>query len=221
LARRPIHDGLGTLLDALGGEKNGNGVLCPAPGHSPHDRGMRVWPDRTDPLGFKVHLFNGGDWKSAKDYVARALGIQEHWARVFGGNLRFLSNCPNCPSVSAFLSPRDIWDSGTSATGGTSGTAGTVGTVGTAGPVIAARTDRAVKHHPPPKRVRTQLRMHIMDQLTSQRPTQHLWLISGAAASLRKLVSDLLPSRTPVRRAWRCWDGSLDSGSLLMATCLR
>jgi putative DNA primase/helicase len=31
----------------------------------------------SDPLGFKVHLFNGGDWKSAKDYVARALGIQE------------------------------------------------------------------------------------------------------------------------------------------------
>jgi putative DNA primase/helicase len=66
-----------TLLDALGGEKNGNGILCPAPGHSPRDRGMRVWPDSTDPLGFKVHLFNGGDWQTAKHHVARALGMQE------------------------------------------------------------------------------------------------------------------------------------------------
>jgi hypothetical protein len=36
---------VGTLLDVLGGEKNGNGILCPAPGHSAHDRGMRVWAD--------------------------------------------------------------------------------------------------------------------------------------------------------------------------------
>jgi hypothetical protein len=69
--------GVGTLLDALGGEKNGNGILCAAPGHSPGDRGMRVWPDSTDPLGFRVHLFNGGDWQSAKDHVARALGMAE------------------------------------------------------------------------------------------------------------------------------------------------
>src|SRR5262245_5660620 len=68
---------VGTLLDALGGEKNGSGILCPAPGHSPRDRGMRVWPDPTDPLGFRVHLFNGGDWQSAKDHVARALGMAE------------------------------------------------------------------------------------------------------------------------------------------------
>ena len=35
---------------------------------------MRVWPDPTDPQGFKVHLFNSGDWQGAKDHIARALG---------------------------------------------------------------------------------------------------------------------------------------------------
>ena len=38
---------------------------------------MRVWPDPTDPQGFRVHLFNGDDWQAAKDHVARALGMQE------------------------------------------------------------------------------------------------------------------------------------------------
>src|SRR4029450_13201978 len=66
-----------SLLRALGGEKNGNGILCPSPGHSARDRGMRVWPDPSDPLGFRGHLFNGGDWKSAGVHVARALGTQE------------------------------------------------------------------------------------------------------------------------------------------------
>jgi putative DNA primase/helicase len=65
-----------SLLREIGGEKNGNGILTAAPGHSVRDRGMRVWPDPTDPRGFKVHLFNGGDWQSAKDHVARALGTQ-------------------------------------------------------------------------------------------------------------------------------------------------
>src|SRR5262245_50462972 len=68
---------VGPLLRALGGEKNGNGILCPTPGHSARDRGMRIWPDPTDPLGFKVHLFNGEDWQSAKVHVRRALGVQE------------------------------------------------------------------------------------------------------------------------------------------------
>jgi hypothetical protein len=67
-----------SLLRALGGERNGNGILTATPGHSARDRGMRVWPDPTDPQGFKVHLFNGDDdWQGPKDHVARALGIQE------------------------------------------------------------------------------------------------------------------------------------------------
>jgi hypothetical protein len=46
---------------------------------------MRLWPDPTDPMGFKVHLFNGGDWQSAKDYVAREIGVSRWWpgARKF------------------------------------------------------------------------------------------------------------------------------------------
>ena len=75
-----------SLLREFGGERNGTGLLTAAPGHSVHDRGMRVWPDPTDPQGFKVYLFNGGDWQSAKDYVARAIGTQEwrprdRWSR--------------------------------------------------------------------------------------------------------------------------------------------
>ena len=66
-----------SLLRAVGGERNGNGILTASPGHSVRDRGMRVWPDPTDPQGFRVHLFNGDDWQSAKDHIARALGMQE------------------------------------------------------------------------------------------------------------------------------------------------
>lgn len=66
-----------SLLRALGGEKNGNGILTAAPGHSARDRGMRVWHDPTDPQGFRVHLFNGNDWQGARDHVARALGMHK------------------------------------------------------------------------------------------------------------------------------------------------
>jgi Toprim domain len=66
-----------SLLRAVGGERNGNGILTAAPGHSDRDRGMRIWPDPTDAQGFRVHLFNGDDWQGAKDQVARALGLQE------------------------------------------------------------------------------------------------------------------------------------------------
>src|SRR4051812_48737630 len=66
-----------SLLHAVGGERNGNGILTASPGHSDRDRGMRVWPDSTDPRGFRVYLFNGDDWRGAKDHVAQALGMQE------------------------------------------------------------------------------------------------------------------------------------------------
>jgi putative DNA primase/helicase len=68
-----------SLLRALGGEKNGNGILCPSPGHSARDRGMRVWPDPNDAMGFKTCRFNGNvdDWQGDKDHVTRALGMPE------------------------------------------------------------------------------------------------------------------------------------------------
>ena len=65
------------LLRASVARGTATAFLTAAPGHSVRDRGMRVWPDPTDPQGFKVHLFNGDDWQSAKDHVARALGMQE------------------------------------------------------------------------------------------------------------------------------------------------
>jgi uncharacterized protein DUF5906 len=61
---------------ALGGEVWGEQVLCPGPGHSPHDRSLSVTPSAAAPDGFLVHSFCGDDWQTCRDYVRRRLGME-------------------------------------------------------------------------------------------------------------------------------------------------
>jgi hypothetical protein len=63
-----------TLANALNGEVVGRDqVLCPGPGHSPHDRSLSVRLTGGD--DFVVHSFAGDDWITCKEHVHRTLGI--------------------------------------------------------------------------------------------------------------------------------------------------
>lgn len=58
---------------ALGGKAQRNSILCPGPGHSKHDRSLKV-TFRADG-GFTVTSFAGDDWKECRDYVKARLGL--------------------------------------------------------------------------------------------------------------------------------------------------
>lgn len=61
---------------ALGGSVSGRDrVLCPGPGHRPHDRSLSVRFDSTAPDGFIVESFAGDPWDVCKDHVRRTLGL--------------------------------------------------------------------------------------------------------------------------------------------------
>jgi hypothetical protein len=65
-----------TLATALMGEIAGRDqVLCPGPGHSPHDRSLSIRLDPGARDGFLVHSFASDDWRECRDYVRRALGF--------------------------------------------------------------------------------------------------------------------------------------------------
>jgi hypothetical protein len=54
---------------ALGGDINGERILCPGPGHSHVDRSLSVMFDPSAPGGFIVHSFAGDDPILCKDHV--------------------------------------------------------------------------------------------------------------------------------------------------------
>lgn len=61
----------------LGGELGSDGVIsCPAPGHSPKDRSLRVWLTGDGP---RIHAFAGDDTIQCLDYVREKLGLTP-WA---------------------------------------------------------------------------------------------------------------------------------------------
>jgi AAA domain len=62
---------------ALGGDISGrDGVVCPGPGHSRHDRSLSVRFDPNARDGFVVHSFAGDDPMICKDHVRERLGIE-------------------------------------------------------------------------------------------------------------------------------------------------
>jgi len=61
----------------LGGELGSDGVIsCPAPGHSPKDRSLRVWLTGDEP---RIHAFAGDDPIQCLDHVREKLGMPP-WA---------------------------------------------------------------------------------------------------------------------------------------------
>ena len=56
-----------SLTKAYGGRWCGGYGLVPGPGHSPHDRSLKVWDDR-DGRVF-VHSFAGDDWRDCRAYL--------------------------------------------------------------------------------------------------------------------------------------------------------
>src|SRR5438132_973991 len=63
------------LAISLGGELAGRDrILCPGPGHSPHDRSLSVRLDPAAPEGFLVHSFAADDWRECRDHVRHSLG---------------------------------------------------------------------------------------------------------------------------------------------------
>ena len=66
---------LKAIASALGGDVNGNQVLCPGPGHSPRDRSLaiRISPDAPD--GFLTYSHAGDDFRVCRDHVRARLGI--------------------------------------------------------------------------------------------------------------------------------------------------
>src|SRR5262245_2757820 len=60
----------------LGGDHLGpDGVSAPGPGHSQHDRSLRIWLDASAPDGFRVHSFAGDDPIRCRDHVLKMLGL--------------------------------------------------------------------------------------------------------------------------------------------------
>ena len=66
---------LQTVAKALGGEVNGDQVLCPGPGHSAADRSLSIKVDVNAPDGFIVNSFAGDDAIVCKDFVRDRLGL--------------------------------------------------------------------------------------------------------------------------------------------------
>jgi putative DNA primase/helicase len=66
---------LAGLARALGGEVNSGAVSAPGPGHSKHDRSLRVFLDGDAPNGFRIHTLAGDDWRACRDHVRQLLGI--------------------------------------------------------------------------------------------------------------------------------------------------
>jgi putative DNA primase/helicase len=61
---------------ALGGEISGrDGVVCPGPGHSRHDRSLSVRFDPSAPHGFVVYSHAGDSILDCKDHVRESLGL--------------------------------------------------------------------------------------------------------------------------------------------------
>lgn len=65
------------IARALGGEVNSGAVSAPGPGHSKHDRSMRVFIDPNSPCGLRAHSLAGDNWKDCLDYVKQRLGIAD------------------------------------------------------------------------------------------------------------------------------------------------
>jgi 5S rRNA maturation endonuclease (ribonuclease M5) len=65
------------IAELLGGDEQGDQVLCPGPGHGASDRSLSVKVDKDDAEGFVVHSFAGDHFKACRDYVRAKLGLPE------------------------------------------------------------------------------------------------------------------------------------------------
>jgi 5S rRNA maturation endonuclease (ribonuclease M5) len=65
------------IAELLGGDVQGDEVLCPGPGHSAGDRSLSVKLDPADREGFVTYSFAGDDWKACRDHVRKMLGLPE------------------------------------------------------------------------------------------------------------------------------------------------
>jgi hypothetical protein len=64
------------MAQVLGGKVVNRSILCPGPGHSPHDRSLCVTPKASAPDGLLVHSYSPRDDDLAcKDYVLQKLGL--------------------------------------------------------------------------------------------------------------------------------------------------
>src|SRR3981189_3123018 len=64
-----------SIAQALGGIVQNGAALVPGPGHKPHDRSLKVYPDPNADNGFRTHSFAGDDPLHCRDYVAQKLGL--------------------------------------------------------------------------------------------------------------------------------------------------
>jgi hypothetical protein len=64
-----------SIAQALGGIVQNGAALVPGPGHAPHDRSLRVYPDPDADNGFRVHSFAKDDPLHCRDYIAQKLGL--------------------------------------------------------------------------------------------------------------------------------------------------
>src|SRR5262249_34288350 len=69
------------MAQRLGGDVNGNGGLCPGPGHSEDDRSLSVKLSKDDDEGFIVYSFSGDDFKECRALVRHKLGLPERVER--------------------------------------------------------------------------------------------------------------------------------------------
>jgi hypothetical protein len=73
---------LRALARQLGGDVAGRGgIVIPGPGHSKHDRSLKVTLDPAAPDGFVVHSFAHDDFRVCRDYVRERLGLVPSWRR--------------------------------------------------------------------------------------------------------------------------------------------
>jgi hypothetical protein len=68
---------LKSIARRLGGEVISGAASVPGPGHSKHDRSLRVFLDPTDRDGFRVQSFANDNWRACREHVKQRLGIAD------------------------------------------------------------------------------------------------------------------------------------------------
>jgi putative DNA primase/helicase len=94
---------------ALGGERSGNTINCPGPGHSRRDRSLSVRLDPRAPDGFVVFSHCGDDWRECRDHVCQRLGLPR-WApkKVYRKRSRYVPRDVSIVAEQETLTEHDL-----------------------------------------------------------------------------------------------------------------
>ena len=112
------------IARAMGGEVQGQQVVCPGPGHSRIDRSLAVRLSSQHPTGWVAHSYVGDDFTLCRDFIAQRLGLDlDAWRTRGHGAPRQTPTCavrepaPEPDHAARIARALAIWNAGTDAHG--------------------------------------------------------------------------------------------------------